>query len=194
MHLITRTRRAGARRSTFFAVAAVLALAASLAACSSGSSTGITVSGAWARPSQAMAGAGAGYLVIKNTGAADDALLGGSSSVAKAVEVHETVDMSSAMPSAMASAMPSASGGIGMGGGMSSPAASGGMGDGSVMGMQKIDRLPIPAGGSVELKPGSYHLMLLELTQELKAGTTIEITLNFEKGGPMKVSFEVKDN
>lgn len=159
-----------------------------LAGCGSGgpgSGAGsITVSGAWARPSQAMAGAGAGYLVIKNTGAAEDALTGGTSVVAKAVEVHETVDMSSAMPSASAD---------GMGSGMASPAASSGMGSGgSMMGMQKIDRLVIPAGGSVELKPGSYHLMLIDLTQELKAGTTIEITLNFEKAGPMKVTFEVR--
>lgn len=163
-----------------------------LAGCGSGgpgSGAGsITVSGAWARPSQAMAGAGAGYLVIKNTGASEDAITGGTSVVAKAVEVHETVDMSSALPSASAD---------GMGSGMASPAASSGMGSGmgsggSMMGMQKIDRLVIPAGGSVELKPGSYHLMLIDLTQELKAGTTIEITLNFEKAGPMKVTFEVR--
>ncbi|MEI7743713.1 MAG: copper chaperone PCu(A)C [Chloroflexota bacterium] len=186
------TGRARARRSTFLAGAAGLLLIASVAACTSGSTNAIFVSGAWARTSSAMASAGAGYLVIKNNGTADDALTGGSSSVAGAVEVHETVDMSSALPSAMPSA-----GGTGMGGGMASPAASGSMGGttgGSMMGMQKIDRLVIPAGGSVELKPGSYHLMLLNLTQELKAGTVVEITLDFEKAGPMKVSFEVRAN
>ena len=140
------TGRARARRSTFLAGAAGLLLIASVAACSSGSTNAIFVSGAWARTSSAMASAGAGYLVIKNNGTADDALTGGSSSVAGAVEVHETVDMSSALPSAMPSA-----GGTGMGGGMASPAASGSMGGttgGSMMGMQKIDRLVIPAGGS----------------------------------------------
>ena len=40
-----------------------------------------------------VAGAGAAYMVIENTGSAADFLLGGSSDVAKAVEVHETVAM-----------------------------------------------------------------------------------------------------
>ena len=37
-----------------------------------------------------VAGAGAAYMVIENTGSAADALIGASSDVAKAVEVHET--------------------------------------------------------------------------------------------------------
>jgi periplasmic copper chaperone A len=59
--------------------------------------------------------------------------------------------------------------------------------------MQKVDRLEIPAGGSVQLKPGSYHIMLIDLTQELKAGEKIEITLNFEKAGAVKVMAEVRE-
>lgn len=177
------------------AAAALLAVAVLAAGCSSGSTGTITVEGAWARTSAMVSGAGAGYIVIKNTGSADDAITGGTTSVAKTVEVHETVDMSSAAP------MPSASGeGMGgMDGGMASPAASDGMGGMSdsgssgMMGMRKIDRLVIPAGGSVELKPGGYHLMIIELNQELKAGTKIEITLNFERAGPMKVTFEVRE-
>ena len=43
-----------------------------------------------------VAGAGAAYMVIENTGSAADFLVGGSSDVAKAVEVHETVAMESA--------------------------------------------------------------------------------------------------
>ena len=84
-----------------------------------------------------VAGAGAAYMVIENTGSAADALIGGTSDVAKAVEVHETVETP-------ASAAPWPTG---MGGGMASPAASGGAMTGGMMGMQKIDRLEIPAGG-----------------------------------------------
>jgi copper(I)-binding protein len=62
-----------------------------------------------------------------------------------------------------------------------------------MLGMQKIDRLEIPAGGSVELKPGSYHLMLIGPTQELTVGDTIEMTLDFEKAGPVKVTAEVRE-
>ena len=81
-------------------------------------------------------------------------------------------------------------------GGTESPMASdGGMATGgSMMGMQKMDRLEIPAGGSVELKPGSYHIMLIDLTRELQAGEKIDLTLKFEKAGDVKVTAEVREN
>ena len=163
---------------------AAIALVALLVAACSGAAGGIKITDPWARTSPMVAGAGAAYMVIENTGSTADALVGGSSDVAAAVEVHETVAMESAAP------MESA------GMGMESPAASdGGMAPGgSMMGMQKMDRLEIPAGGSVELKPGSYHIMLIGLTRELKAGEKIDITLKFEKAGDVKVTAEVREN
>ena len=77
-------------------------------------------------------------------------------------------------------------------GGMESPAASSGMDTGSVMGMRQIERLEIPAGGTVELKPGGYHIMLIGLTRELVVGEKIDITLKFEKAGDVKVTAEVR--
>jgi copper(I)-binding protein len=163
-----------------------IALVALLVAACSGGSGGIKTSGAWARTSPMVAGAGAAYMVIQNTGSAADFLLGGSSDVAKAVEVHETV----AIPEGSAAPVES----TGMGGMASPKASDGGIGTGgSMMGMQKMDRLEIPAGGSVELKPGSYHLMLIGLTRELKAGEKIDITLKFEKAGDVKVTAEVRE-
>jgi hypothetical protein len=164
---------------------APIALVALLVAACSGAAGDVKVSEPWARTSPMVAGAGAAYMVIENPGSAADFLLGGSSDVAKAVEVHETVAMESVAP------MES----TGMGG-MESPMASdGGMATGgSMMGMQKMDRLEIPAGGSVELKPGSYHIMLIDLTRELKAGEKIDLTLNFEKAGDVKVTAEVREN
>ena len=177
--------RANSTSRVIARLAPVLAAVVLVAACSGGSSSGVTITDPWVRTSPVVAGAGAGYMVIANTGSVPDALLGGTSDIARAVEVHETV----AMP---ASAEPSASGA--MDGGMASPAASGGaMTGGTMMGMQKVDRLEIPAGGSVELKPGSYHLMLIDLTRELKAGETIEVTLEFERAGDVKVSLPVRD-
>jgi copper(I)-binding protein len=181
LHPGTRAGRALAR------LVPVLAIALLVTACSGGSSAGVRISDPWARTAPKTAGAGAAYMVIENTGSAADALLGGTSDIAKAVEVHETVDMSS--PAPMASDTPKASPGMG---GVASPAASSGMTGGSVMGMQKIDRLDIPAGGKVELKPGSYHIMLIGLTRELVAGEKIEITLKFEKAGDVKVTAEVR--
>jgi copper(I)-binding protein len=161
---------------------AALVAGSVLAGCSS-SSASIIVSDPWARASSAMASAGAAYMKIENTGSAADALIGATSPAATTVEVHETV--------VMGSPMPSASDGMGMGSPM--PSASG-MGDGGMMGMQPIARLEIPAGGSVELKPGSYHIMLIGLKQDLKVGDSIEITLKFEKVGEIKVTAAVRES
>jgi hypothetical protein len=96
------------------------------------------------------------------------------------VEVHETYALES---------MPAASPAMG---GMESPAASTGMDTGSVMGMRRIERLEVPAGGTVELKPGGYHVMLIGLTRELVVGEKIDITLRFAKAGEMRVTAEVR--
>ena len=49
--------------------------------------------------------------------------------------------------------------------------------EGDVMKMRAVPKLDLPAGRTVELKPGGYHLMLMELKQSLKAGSTVPITL-----------------
>lgn len=53
-----------------------------------------------------------------------------------------------------------------------------------VMQMRQLaDGLPVPAGGSVVLKPGGYHIMLIGLKKPLKAGETFPLTLTFERPG-----------
>ncbi|MFN8040609.1 MAG: copper chaperone PCu(A)C [Acidimicrobiales bacterium] len=64
---------------------------------------------------------------------------------------------------------------------------------GGAMGMQEVSSIEIPAGGSVQLKPGGYHIMLMELAAPLKKGETVAITLTFEKGGNQTVQAQVKD-
>ncbi len=49
--------------------------------------------------------------------------------------------------------------------------------EGDKMKMQKIDKLTIPAKGSVELKPGGYHLMLFEPAKSVKVGTKVLVHL-----------------
>lgn len=61
-----------------------------------------------------------------------------------------------------------------------------------MMGMHPVDRINIPAGGTVTLEPGGFHIMLINLTGELKVGSTIELTLTFEKAGQVKVMAEVR--
>jgi len=64
--------------------------------------------------------------------------------------------------------------------------------DGDVMKMNELpDGLVIPAGQSVALEPGGYHLMLMQLTGPLVEGTTVPVTLTFEKAGSVEVEVEV---
>ncbi len=62
-----------------------------------------------------------------------------------------------------------------------------------VMKMRPLAKgLVIPAGGTVKLEPGGYHLMLLKLKKPLTAGQRYKATLVFEKAGPVEVTFEVR--
>ena len=64
---------------------------------------------------------------------------------------------------------------------------------GNVMKMRELDKgLELPPGQSVELKPGSYHLMLMDLKQPPKAGDKVKGTLVFEKAGKVEVEYTVR--
>jgi copper(I)-binding protein len=57
-----------------------------------------------------------------------------------------------------------------------------------VMKMREVAKgLEIPAGGSVELKPGSYHIMFMGLKKPIAAGETVKAKLKFEKAGEVTV-------
>jgi periplasmic copper chaperone A len=64
--------------------------------------------------------------------------------------------------------------------------------DGEVMRMRRVARLDLPAGKTVELKPGGYHLMLLDLKQPLKTGSTVPLTLVFRDAGGAESRLELK--
>ena len=64
--------------------------------------------------------------------------------------------------------------------------------DGNVMKMRAVPALELPAGKAVELKPGGYHLMLMDLKQELKPGDTVPVTLVVEGVGGKRENVEVK--
>lgn len=61
-----------------------------------------------------------------------------------------------------------------------------------IMKMQKVDGVVIPANGKVELKPGGYHIMLINLKQELKAGEKVPVMLIFEKNGEINLEAEIR--
>jgi len=54
---------------------------------------------------------------------------------------------------------------------------------GDTMKMRQIPSLPLPAGATVELKPGGFHVMLFDLTVQAKEGDTVPLTLVIETGG-----------
>lgn len=65
--------------------------------------------------------------------------------------------------------------------------------EGDVMKMAELkDGLEIPAGATVELKPKSYHIMFMGVTQELVANEMVDGELTFEKAGKVKVEFMVE--
>ncbi len=58
--------------------------------------------------------------------------------------------------------------------------------------MRRVKAIEIPAGGKVELKPGGYHIMLINLKKPLKEGDKVELVLRFEKSGEVKVEAPVR--
>ena len=63
--------------------------------------------------------------------------------------------------------------------------------EGNVMKMRQVKDIAVPAGGSVELKPGGYHLMFLNLKGPFVAGETVPVKLKFAKAGELEVKFPV---
>lgn len=64
--------------------------------------------------------------------------------------------------------------------------------DGDIMRMRQVDGIALPAGQTVELKPGGYHVMFMRLKAPLKEGSSFPATLVFEKAGEVKVDFKVE--
>jgi periplasmic copper chaperone A len=63
---------------------------------------------------------------------------------------------------------------------------------GDVMKMHELEGgLPIPAGKTVTLKPGGYHVMFIDLQQPLVEGSTVMVTLVFEKAGEIALPLAV---
>lgn len=119
--------------------AALLAFSCAGAALAQAAAPLVQVDDAWAR--QSVAGQKASGAFMRLTAREPLSVVGGSSPVAAAVEVHEMKL------------------------------------EGDVMRMRALPALELPAGKTVELKPGGYHLMLLDLKQPLQRDTQVPVTL-----------------
>lgn len=150
-------------RVFFFACALTMAFVAPSSAVST-----VTVTNVWSRPAT---GTGAVYATIRNSAATSDALVSASSSVAKTVELHESTPVSS---------------------GSMSKSMNGGMQGMPAMAMHPVKSIAVAAGASTMLKPGGYHIMLIGLRHDLKAGESFPLTLHFRTAGDIHTVVHVR--
>ena len=64
--------------------------------------------------------------------------------------------------------------------------------DGKVMRLRAVPKLALPAGKTVELKPGGYHMMLIDLKRPLKKGDSVPLRLKIENRDKTVSTVEVK--
>jgi periplasmic copper chaperone A len=64
--------------------------------------------------------------------------------------------------------------------------------EGGVMKMRAVDRIALPAGKVVDMKPGGHHVMLLDLAAPLKEGQTVPLQLTFEDSSGKKQTVDVR--
>jgi copper(I)-binding protein len=180
---------------------AVAALSTGLVACGGDSESsdatppasvqvGVEIAGAWARTSPMEVTLGAAYMTI--TSDVDDELTDVSvdPSIAATAEIHEMVmaemsDTSSDTTMAMSSDTTMAMSDMSSDTTMS-------MGSGEMV-MQEVESIAIPAGETVELKPGGYHIMLIDLVAPLELGQEFDIVLTFANAGEVTVTVVVAD-
>ena len=147
---------------------------------------GLTIANPWARTSPMDTTYGAVYMEL--TSADGDALVGASvpEDIAGTVEIHETVPADEASGEDM--------GDMDMSGDEASDTTETTMAGMGAMTMQPIESLELPAGETVALEPGGYHIMLIDLVAPLETGQEIEVTLTFDSGAERTITVPVQDD
>lgn len=150
---------------------------------------------AWARPT-AAGGNAAVYFLLHNATSQDDALLSATTDAAAIVEIHQSgmVDDMDNMVENGAEADHEHEEGEEHEheGDEEHPMSELEAQDLAAVGtMTALDRVDIPAGHEIQFEPGSYHIMLIGLTQELKAGDHFEVTLHFEHSEDLVIEVHV---
>lgn len=154
------------------AVVAGAGLFVSCGSDDSSSSSALEITKVWARTSPMETSLGAVYMTISSKDGDELTDVSVDSSIAAMAQIHEMV-MASAETDV---SMP-----------MTTEAMSG------EMVMQEVDSIVIDAGGSVDLMPGGYHIMLMEIAAPLELGAKFDVTLTFAKAGKVTVTAEVRD-
>jgi len=180
-------------RNARFVAAVIVAAGLALSACGSSKNTATTtattapvkaevaVTDAWVRQSPAATTLGAAYLTL--TSSVDDQLVAASvpTTVAAKTELHETVVATTDTTKMGSSTTMMRSGSTMMGGS-------------GEMKMQPVSSIDLPAGQAVALKPGGYHIMMIDLVKPLTVGEEITITLTFAGAGTQEVTAAVRES
>jgi copper(I)-binding protein len=172
---------------------------------SDNASASITFERAWSRTSAKGQTLGVVYMKIRNAGATDDALVAVSvdASIAGGTEVHESymVDDNAMTDDAVTDdpmtdmAGPGKSAPLRHGGNAAGTATDDPHGiDTGKMGMREVEKIVVPANGSVTLEPAGLHIMLLDLAKPLVAGESYDLTLTFERAGDKVVRVPILDS
>lgn len=173
--------------------ALVLVSAFALASCGGSDSTGsdttlatseasVTVTNQWARTSPMATTMGAAYMDIVATEGDELVAASVDASIAGKTEVHEVVMSEDGDHSMTDDSMADGS----MGSDTTMPMS-------GAMTMREVDKIVLPAGETVSLKPGGYHIMLLDLVDPLEVGSSISVTLTFATAGEITVDVPVLD-
>lgn len=154
----------------------------------------VTAADGWSRSSPMGQTVGAGYMKLTG-GATDESLVAAtvSADISASVELHEVV-----MTDGDDAGMDDMSGDSDMGG-IDDMSGDGDMGDmsgdgntGGMMRMQEVPSIAVPAGATVMLEPGGFHLMFIGLAAPLTVGQTFDVTLEFASGEKLVVPLEVR--
>lgn len=62
-----------------------------------------------------------------------------------------------------------------------------------MMTMTEVEAIEVPAGATVVLEPGGYHIMLSGLLEDLEVGDSFEIVLNLDSGEQLSTIVEIRD-
>ncbi len=62
-----------------------------------------------------------------------------------------------------------------------------------MMRMRRVDRIDIPAGERIVLKPGGLHIMLIGLKQDLAPGDALDLTLVYDNGARQSIEIPVRE-
>ena len=62
---------------------------------------------------------------------------------------------------------------------------------GGMMTMDAVQNLEVPAKGAIELKPGGYHIMIMNVSHPLKVGEAVDLVFTFEHAGKVNTTAKV---